>query len=42
MPCFLKNTSTSSLNVVFQWCSAWFWMYFVVSSTPEMPMLNAP
>jgi len=37
MSCFVKNTSNSSLNVVFRWCSAWFWMYRVVSSTPEIP-----
>ena len=24
MPCFVKKTSNSSLNVVFRWCSAWF------------------
>ncbi len=42
MPCFFKNTSISSLNVILRWCSAWPSMYIVVSSTPEMPMLKAP
>jgi hypothetical protein len=41
-PCFFKNAMNSSVKVLVRWCSGCDWMYLIVSSTPETPMLNAP
>src|SRR5262245_59125983 len=41
-PCFLKMATNSSSNDVEWWCRSWFWMYAIVSSMPETPILKPP